>query len=339
MIRAVCVAAVLAIAAGPSVAALEHVEREVYLMGTRVRIATHAPWREAGLATLNRLLGILEQAEDELSTWREHSAITALNQRAVGEPWQASAGLCTTFAELFRVHQLTDGAFDPAIGVLTDAWGIHEEGRVLSAAALAEARGASGLQFLEFDAPTCTVTKRRNVRIDVGAWGKGDALDRVRRAFPDVTWLIDLGGQVAVNGAGPDGKGWRLSIADPKVREQGVMDVWLRGGSISTSAGSERDLHVRGRRIAHHLDPRTGEPVTFNGSVSVWHADGLVADALSTALYVMGPAQGLRWAEEHGVAACFLEGSGTEVRSLMTSEFRMRMSPRAVTAGGERRGS
>ena len=183
------------------------------------------------------------------------------------------------------------------------------------------------------------VTKRRNVTIDVGAWGKGDALDRVRRELPGATWLIDLGGQVAVNGAGPNDGGWRVSIAHPDVRQQGVLDVVLREGSISTSAGSERDRHVRGRRIAHHLDPRTGQPVAFNGSVSVWHAEGLVADALSTALYVMGPAQGLRWAEAHGLAACFLERSGTGVSPLMTSEFRARMSPRAVRGLGELSGS
>ena len=77
-------------------------------------------------------------------------------------------------------------------------------------------------------------------------------------------------------------------------------------GSLSTSAGSERDLVVNGVRVGHIFDPRTGRPATFNGSVTVWHERGLAADALSTALYVMGPEAGLRWAAARGIAACYL---------------------------------
>ena len=330
MTRAAAIAAAaLSLAIAPRSAndrALYRVDRDVYLMGTHARLETYAATRQQGMATLDRALAILEQTEDELSTWREHSAITTLNQYPVGHPWQATRELCATFVELFRLQRITGGTFDPAIGTLTDAWGIHETGRVPSPAALHEARRASGMRLLEFDRRACTLTRRGDVTVDVGAWGKGEAIDRVRRALPDARWLIDFGGQIGVSGIPPDERAWAASLAHPRVRAEGMFTVWLREGSIATSAGSERDLLVRGRRIAHHLDPRTGEPVSFDGSVSVWHASALVADALSTALYVMGPDEGLRWAEQHKVAACYLVPDDKHVERKMTTEFRALLS-------------
>ena len=93
-------------------------------------------------------------------------------------------------------------------------------------------------------------------------------------------------------------------------------------GSLSTSAGSERDLVVNGERVGHIFDPRTGRPATFNGSVTVWHERGLAADALSTALYVMGPEEGLRWARRQGIAACYLIPERGTLRVETTRAFR-----------------
>jgi FAD:protein FMN transferase len=305
----------------PSASPLEKVEREVYLMGTTAKLETYAPSRERGIAILDRMLAVLEETEDELSTWRPNSAVSALNHQPVGHPWLAPPGLCAAFPELLRVHRISRGAFDPAIGALTDAWGIHDDGRAPSPLELAAARRASGMRLLQFDSGRCTLTKRADVRIDVGAWGKGDALDRVRRAVASEPWLIDFGGQIAVNGVPPDQPSWSASLAHPQRRREAALTIWIGRGSVATSAGSERDLQVRGQRLAHHLDPRTGEPATFNGSVSVWHADALVADALSTALYVMGPEEGLPWAEQHGVAACFMALDGNRVVPMTTTRF------------------
>jgi thiamine biosynthesis lipoprotein len=97
----------------------------------------------------------------------------------------------------------------------------------------------------------------------------------------------------------------------------------MRGGSLSTSGGSERDRFAAGRRISHHLDPRTGEPAAFIGSVSVWHPSAFVADVLSTALFVMGPEKGLSWAEARGLAACDLQmDAAGRVTPTMTAAFR-----------------
>ena len=324
---AACLLMILSVASVPAAEQRAFlVTRDVYLMGTRARLATYNATREAGLATLESALGILEEAERELSTWRHDSALSQFNRHPVGEPWTATPGLCGMFTEVVDWQHATGGRFDPAIGQLLQAWGVRGDGSLPDAATLARARARSGLALLSFDRGACTLTRRAEVTIDAGAFGKGEALDRVETALGRDPWMIDLGGQVAVGGAAPPDGSWTMAIAHPFHRNRPFMHVRLSEGSLSTSAGSERDLIVEGKRVGHILDPRTGRPAPFTGSVTVWHRSSLAADILSTALYVMGPDQGLRWAEDRGLAACYLmvHENGT-VETRMTSQFRSQL--------------
>jgi thiamine biosynthesis lipoprotein len=305
------------------------VSREAYLMGTRARLDVHAPDRALGLATLDAALSALEETEAELSTWRPDSAISTLNRTPPGSAWAASSRQCAMFREVYRWHGATAGAFDPAIGALTRAWDLHGRGRVPGSGELREARRASGLGALGFDPQSCTITRRGGVTLDTGAFGKGEALDRAAAVLADRSWMIDLGGQVSVN-APEASRPWRLAIAHPRERERPAVEVELRSGSLSTSGGSERDVTADGQRVGHILDPRTGRPASFAGSVTVWHEHGLAADILSTALYVMGPRTGLEWAEDRGLAALYLIPEGGGVRRAATSAFTRRFLPSRI---------
>ena len=320
----------LALAAATGIATGQHelVSRDVFLMGTRATLAAWAPDRRSGLATLDTALDALEAAEAELSTWRGGSAVSRLNQQPPGRPFPLSSALCASLADIFVWHAATAGTFDPAIGRLTDAWGIHAGGRVPPAPILRDARAASGLALLELDQAGCTVTRLGDVTIDVGAFGKGDALDRAAAAIEHGNWMIDLGGQVSAQGAPPGEVGWRVAVAHPRDRPRPWMTLSLSNGSLATSGGSERDLEVGGRRVGHVLDPRTGEPAPFPGSVTVWHPRGLVADMVSTAMFVMGPDEGIPWADSRHIAACYLvprADGGVTVRS--TAAWRTSAGP------------
>jgi thiamine biosynthesis lipoprotein len=304
--------------------------REVYLMGTRARLSAYAETHERGHATLESALDTIEATEQELSTWRESSQISALNRHPVGEAWTATPRVCRLFVDVWQWHRATGGAFDPAIGRLLAAWDVRGEGVVPTDDAGLTALAASGLELLAFDGNNCTLTRRADVAIDAGAFGKGEALDRVADMLGNGPWMIDLGGQIAVGGGPPGGTGWPIGIAHPHQRDSAVLQIEISKGSLATSAGSERDLDVNGTRVGHILDPRTGRPATFSGSVSVWHERGMAADALSTALYVMGPEQGIPWAEGRDIAACYLIPTQGALRIEMTSAFR-RLLPTAAT--------
>jgi thiamine biosynthesis lipoprotein len=302
------------------------VTRDVYLMGTRAVLSTYADSRAAGLPTLEAALATLEEAEAELSTWRPSSAISTLNRQPVGKPWLATPRVCRLFNDVSEWHRVTDGAFDPAIGRLLATWDIQGDGVVPSSASHAAAMALSGMRLFAFDAGRCTVTRQADVAMDVGAFGKGEALDRVATALGDAPWMIDLGGQVSVGGHAPPNGGWTVAVADPSRRDRATLEVRLASGSLSTSAGSERDLVVNGTRIGHVFDPRTGQSVTFEGSVTVWHERGLAADALSTALFVMGPEEGLRWSEARNLAVLYLIPERGKLRVELTRSFRSLIS-------------
>ena len=296
------------------------VRRDVYLMGTRASLQTYAPDRQTGLNRIESYLRTLEDSEAELSTWRPDSAISRLNRQPVGERFPLKASLCRLFDELRAWTYRTDGAFDPAIGTLVEAWGLHRGGHRPTAEELQLGLENAGFDYLDLDAENCVVVRNRPILIEVGAFGKGDALDRVldySRAAGIDAWMIDLGGQIMVHGTPPNRDSWSLALAHPLDRTQAVLGIALRDGSLATSGGSERDIGTGEARIGHILDPKTGQALERKFAVTVWHPRALIADILSTALYVMGMDQGLAWAERHDIAAAFLipeDGGRVQVR-------------------------
>ncbi|HSR51858.1 MAG TPA: FAD:protein FMN transferase [Acidobacteriota bacterium] len=303
------------------------VERQVYLMGTRCRLAAVAADRESAIRGLESLLTLLEASEGELSTWRPNSRLSLLNQQPLFQPLALHPGLCRLFEELRRWHYETGGAFDPFIGRLLEAWDIRGRGHLAQAPELEAALQASGLRHIRFDPQACTVAKEREVLIDAGAFGKGEALDRAFAHSQKLGlkgWMADLGGQIGVWGNPPRGLDWDVRVAHPRHRQQTLTALKLAAGSLAVSGGSERDLTVDGEAVSHIIDPRTGRPVSFRGSTVVWHQSGLASDVLSTALYVMGTDQGSKWAQERGIAACFLipGNDGDRVSFRCSARFR-----------------
>jgi len=304
--------------------------REAFVMGTRVVLTTYPDAGGRGGERLEQMLQIIERTDGELSTWREDSEISLLHAAAGGNSEPLSPDTCRLLSDTGQLVTETYGAFDPAIGALVAVWNLHGRGSVPSGNQLAAARAQSGWRHLGFDRDRCTLGLQAGVSLDVGAFGKGEALDRVRAEVRDAEpWMINLGGQIAASGAPPGTDGWEVTIAHPLVRNRPTVSLRMVEGSLSTSAGSEKDRLVGGTRIGHVLDPRTGDPAPFEGAVSVWSERALVADALSTALYVMGPDEGLRWADVHDVAAIFLHvGEEDELHRRSSREFVRRFGER-----------
>ena len=306
------------------------VERTVFLMGTFATFVTETVDRETGLAKLERMVRVIEEAEAELSTWRDDSVLSAVNRQPVGEPFPVPVATCGLLSRVAQWHAETNGAFDPAVGGLIAVWGLRREGRQPGDDELRAALAAAGFEDFSLDPEACSVTRRTAATLDAGGFGKGEALDRVReaeRGRPG-TWFIDFGGQMAVSGAAAGGA-WTVGVAHPARRDTSVLELSLTAGSLASSGGSERDLVLDdGSRIGHILDPRSGRPVSRAASVTVWHESAFVADAVSTALYVMGPEEGIAWAAAHDVAACFIvpDGDSGAVAFRATAAFDSRFA-------------
>ncbi|MEW5976606.1 MAG: FAD:protein FMN transferase [Acidobacteriota bacterium] len=306
------------------------VTRQSYHMGTLCTFTTLASQREQGLKDLEELTQVVDETERQLSTWHTESWISRLNRQSPGAVHLDSSS-CELLEKLRFWTIETDRAFDPVIGSLIEVWGLHGTGRWPSEEELQAARQCSGWERLGFIRSSCLVNLQRGANLDSGAFGKGEALDRVAARAGGLglgSWLVDLGGQ-AMAGGSPQGREfWTIPLAHPRDRNRPLVTLALKEGSLATSGGSERDLKVDRGRIGHILDPRTGYPVENWGAVTVWHTSGLVADILSTALYVKRPEQGMRWANRHHVAACFLvvNKDGVEIRKSQSFAERFSVS-------------
>ena len=307
------------------------VERTVFLMGTVATFVAEAPDRETGVAQLERMVRVIEETEAELSTWRDDSVLSALNRQPVGTWLTLPESACALLDEVATWHKATAGVFDPAIGRLVEAWALREAGRVPDAGVVATAKALSGFQHVVVDSNQCAASRCADVRLDAGGFGKGAALERVRRAEQNEpgAWLIDFGGQVAVSPRSVD-EAWPVSIAHPELRKIPLVELRLDQGSLATTGGSERDIVIDADvRIGHIIDPRTGATVSRRSSVTVWHRDALAADILSTALYVMDSDEALQWAKARGIAAYFITADAVtgdiayEATDTFTKRFRV----------------
>ncbi|MEM7310940.1 MAG: FAD:protein FMN transferase [Planctomycetota bacterium] len=286
----------------------ERVERRVAAMGTLLVLDVGAPTRAEALRASEAAVRALARVEQRLSTWSSESELARLNAARVGEAFALSPELAAELARARELWRATGGAFDPGVGALVRAWGLREGGRKPSPDELAGAFAAGGFGALELGDGTAT-RLRAGLVLEEGGFGKGVGLDAALAALRDAgatDAVLDLGGQLAVLPGGGDQE-TAFAVAHPRARAQAVVELRIGGGSLATSGNSERAIEVNGERRSHLIDPRTGEPAADFGSVTVWARDATTADALSTALFVLGPDAGLEWAAAHaGVEALYL---------------------------------
>ncbi|HXU46946.1 MAG TPA: FAD:protein FMN transferase [Thermoanaerobaculia bacterium] len=305
--------------------------RRLASMGTTLDLTVLAVDRPAAVAASERAVEALEAAERRLSTWRDDTELAAVNRAPVGAPVPLSKELARDLAAALDCARETGGAFDPTVGALVAAWGLRHGGRHPSDPEIEAALRATGFASLSVDpqaAPPVAIRRLAGLAIEEGGFGKGaglaDAIAALSQAPGARAALLDLGGQVAVwESPGKIQKTpWKVAIADPDRRNRPVLEVVLGGGSLSTSGNGERGMMVGGERIGHILDPRTGRPAPDFGSLTVFAADPLRADCLSTGLFVLGPEAALAFAAAHPgveVIALVRDPSGRRLTARVSS--------------------
>lgn len=254
----------------------------------------------------------LDRLEQQLSAYVPTSDICWLNATAAGAPVRVEPELFDLLTLAARLHRETDGAFDVTAGPLIRCWGFFQrEGAVPDTTALAEARERVGMQHVCLDPEERTVFfARPGIEINLGAIGKGYALRRLtemlRRYEVDAALLHSAASTIAAFGERPGGEPWRVGLLDPVDGERRLGTVSLSEGAVSTSGQFEQSFVHDGRRFGHLLDPRTGEPATGVAGVWVRAPDPAEADALSTALFVLGPDGARAYCEKHPSVAAYL---------------------------------
>lgn len=314
------VAALVALVLLPSasLATPLRVERARHLMGTTLSLTLEGEDEAALQDAADAAFQEVDRLERLLSNWREDSEVSRLNASAGEAPQTLSPELAELLETSLAWAARTDGAFDPAVEPLVDAYDLRGAGRWPSEAEQASALAASGSEHVRLDTAVPAAAVAPGAGVDLGGIGKGYALDRagaVLRERGIECALLNFGGQVLALGAPQGEAGWTVPLASADARDRASVRLLLRDASASTSSQTERALQVGGRPLGHVLDPRTGRPVEDWGSATAVATRAVDADAASTALLVMGPEAGSRWiASQAECAALFqsraVSGSG-----------------------------
>jgi thiamine biosynthesis lipoprotein len=284
-------------------------------MGTTFSVKIVAPGDPK--ATKEEVAAAVEKTVAEvdarMSTYRPDSELNRFNDSGT-EPFEISPALLEVLTEAQRVAEISRGAFDITVGPLVDAWGFGPEGMVEPPddATIERLLAEHGYRYLKLDEEGPTAQKTTlGLRCDLSAIAKGYGVDRVAVLLADLgfdDFMVEIGGEVRTSGVNAEGRVWRIGVERPVAQREGVWGAVELADAAMATSGDYRNYYERdGVRISHTIDARTGRPITHAlASVSVIHPSCMTADALATALSVLGPEEGRRLVEQQELAALFL---------------------------------
>lgn len=274
------------------------------------------------------LLQKLNALEQEKLSWRiESSEVAQINASASKEATPISAEMTDLLRKCLQLSADTQGAFDVSIGQLSRLWDIDtwaaaestEDYQMPEQEQIQQVLQTVGWQRITLEQSAdggVRITIPQGMQLDLGAVGKGVAMDEIRRelqAHPEVSGaVISVGGGILTYGKKPEGTAWQVAVTDPQDPSQSVGVLTLDGDyCVSTSGDYERYVEVDGVRYHHILDPRTGAPARSDvAGVTIVTKDGFYSDALSTACFVLGQEEGMQLLENYEAEGLFIDHEG-----------------------------
>jgi FAD:protein FMN transferase len=280
---------------------------EASAMGTRLNFVafTTSKLDEAGTrAAIDRAVAEIRRIEALMTTWRDDSEISRVNQSAGKMPVKVSAETARVIDESLWIGEKSGGVFDITFEVMHGLWRFDQDAdpRLPRAEEVAARRKLIDYRHIVRDEKEGTVfLDKAEIKISLGGIAKGFAIDRaaaslIAEGVED--FLAQAGGDLLAHGKKADGMPWIAGVRDPRgavgayFAEMPVVDH-----AFSTAGDYERSFIVDGRRYHHIIDPRTGYPATASRSVTIWAKDALTADALDDAVFILGPKRGLELVE------------------------------------------
>lgn len=265
------------------------------IMATPIRATVPA---QAGRAAAERVFEVFRRVDARMSEWKPTSPLSQVNAQAGIRPVPVPADLREVLHRGIEIGRRTGGAFDITWAALWGLWDFRSDApRVPSADEIAARVRLIDFRRVRIDEDAGTVfLPEKGMLIGLGGIAKGYALDQAAAALRKMgvrDFLLSAGGQVYAGGL-RDGRPWRVGIRDPRgARDDFFAVVDLTDASLATSGDYERYFILDGVRYHHVLDPHTGMPARGVRSATVLSHDATLADALSTALMVLGVARGL----------------------------------------------
>lgn len=246
-------------------------------------------------------LNAVDDLEAQLSAFRDSSELSYVNREAALRPVRVEPGLFRLIEYALALSEQTAGAFDLTAAPLWRAWGFHRrQGRLPPTEAIAAAREQVGWRGVILDAAARTISfANSGLELNLGSVGKGYAQDHMANRLLDrgVQDFLLNAGQSSIRAAGSRRRrsnraaGWTVGVSHPLHPERRIAEFQLHDAALATSGSVRQFFYHQGRRLGHVIDPRSGWPAEGVLSATVVAPTALEADAVSTACFVLGPAE------------------------------------------------
>lgn len=288
---------------GREASSTEHtlVERARVAMGSELRLTAWTDEEIRAVEAFERVFDEFDRLDRLMSVWHEDSDVSRISRAAGRDPVRVAPETLEVLEIAHEISEWTGGKFDVTFGALSGLWKFDhdQDGTVPRRQDVAARLPLVDYRALDIDAAAGTAFLRRpGMRVHLGGVAKGYAVDHAAgllRSHRIVDFMIQAGGDLYVAGRRGD-RAWRGAIRDPRA-DRLMAALELQDETLSTSGDYERFFIRDGRRYHHILDPDTGEPAAGVRSATVVARRAVLADALSTSAFILGPEAGMHLIE------------------------------------------
>ena len=307
------------------------------IMGTSFTVkVSELPSSISSIELKQQIKQLLVQLDGQMSTYKQDSELSKINQDKSNDWLAVSAPLYKVLKAAKNIYELSNGAFDITVGPLVNLWGFGPDPMSFiepEEALIEQHRLKLGTQYLLFNDETQHIKKQQvDLYLDLSAIAKGYAVDQVGLLLEEqgiVDYMVEIGGELRLKGHNNRHKPWRIAVEKPAAQQRMIQKVLpLSDISLATSGDYRNFFEENGVRFSHTIDPRVGKPITHKlASVTILSDTTMKADALATALMVLGPEQGHQLAEKEKIAALFIiktnKGFVEKVSSSFVERFKV----------------
>jgi thiamine biosynthesis lipoprotein len=301
LVAAVAAAMSVAVAcAGPVLPERPPVSDGRYVMGTVLQLTLHGVGERRARTTLDELFAGAQRLDALMTVFDSQSEVSRLNAAAGTGPQAVDPEVAELLRRSVAYARLTRNSFDVTVGPLVQLWiDAAVAKKRPTPAALARAKARVGADAIRVYEDGRVELRNPGAAVDLGGIAKGFAIDRMRPTLAArgiANALLDFGQSSTLALGKPDGgDGWRLLVRGPEEADLGVATLSDQALSVSSSFGHW--VEIEGRRYGHVIDPRTGVPLGESRQAVIVARDATLAEALSKALLILTPAEGLALVE------------------------------------------
>jgi thiamine biosynthesis lipoprotein len=285
------------------------VTRELTLMTTKVQFTIESTEESLANQIIDEAIDEFRRVESRLSEWQPDSEISNVNNRAASSPVVVSTETFRLLQAAQSISELSDGAFDISFSPLGNIWDFRTQ-KIPQATLIKKTLASIGYRQLTLNRELTSVSfAHADMKIGLGAIAKGYAVDRAAQIFRSNNidnFSINAGGDLYAAG-----RVWEIGLRDPRNKKDLVALIPAQNAAVATSGDYERYFEIDGERYSHIIDPRSGWPAKGTISVTVLAPLAWQADALATAVFVLGPIEGMAIVEAQiNVEAIIIDSAG-----------------------------